>query len=461
MPGFPHRQLARAAAGAAGLAAILALAGVGLAPAAEAQDPLAAGASAHQSMSQVYSADGVRYEAIAGRLDDLFPTASAGSSVAGNAPALAVDVVPPEGAPRRLLVPGTEGEEQEVQPSLVYEEATSTLFVLWLAQGSNGRSHLLLDAMADEQWGHRVSVTREAMVIERPPSIVLTRDSPLRTVLHVAWSAEERAGVRTFYSPVVLFHGEYAGWNPRLELGLLDSHPAAAASPPPGTVYRAGGVSDGVDLRSVVLAFANDTTGHLLTARSRVLPMGLVAFSDEARNHLIGVGGTWRRTARELADDVADHLGGLAQEVHVGARAYLARAARAFVLENAGVIATIEELGDALRRHLLEAGASLLGQEFETAPQTCGLVEVGPDDADQTEPAVHVFEVCRIRDRALPEIGEEEVTIRASRDGGLVLLTWRENDVVRFRLSEGSGWTEPRSIEPGGDVDLLWKSLGR
>ena len=444
-----EERISRLAAFAAAVAI-----GAGAASAAVAAEP-------GEPLAAVYSSNGVRYEAVAGRLDDLFPKAGGGSSVAGDAPALAINVVPPEGAIERLLVPGTEGDEQEIEPSLVYEGTTSTLFVLWLARGASGDSHVLLGALGSDGWNERVSVSRRAMSVERPPSVVLTRESSLRTVLHLAWSAEERGGTRSFYSPVVLFHGEYAGWNPIVDLGLLDPHRSTDSSTAPPAVYHAGGIADGVDLRSVVLAFANESTGHLLTARVRVLPLGLVAFSDEARNHLIGVGGTWRRTARELADAVADHLEQVDQEIHVGARSFLARVARAFVVKNAGVIASTEDLANALRRHLLEAGASLLSQEFEAAPQSCGLLEVGPDAADQTEPADHVLEICRVHDRPLPAMGSEEIAIHASRDGGLVLLTWRENDVVRFRLSDGSGWTEARSIDADGDIGLLWESLGR
>ena len=120
-----------------------------------------------------------------------------------------------------------------------------------------------------------------------------------------------------------------------------------------------------------------------------------------------------------------------------------------------------EQTHDSLRKHLLESGASLLGQEFEAAPESCGLLEVGPDAADQAEPAAHVFELCRIRDRALPAIGGDEVAIHASRDGGLVLLTWRAQSALWFRLLDGTTWSEPRSIEADANVELLWKSVGR
>jgi hypothetical protein len=449
--GARARRRARAAVVAGATAALSLAAWPHAARAAEPGQPSAA----------VYTAKGIRYEAVSGRLDDLFPKPGAGSSVAGDAPALAIDVVHPAGTTDRLLVPGTDGLEHEVEPSLVYEEATATLFVLWLARDGDGRAHILLAELAGGRWAEPVSVTRHAMVVESVPAVVLTRDSAQRTVLHLLWTADDRGLARSFYSPVVLFRGEYAGWNPIVELGTLDPHARATASAGPGALYHAGSVADGVDLRSVVVAYANQATDHLLTARSRVLPMGLVSFSDEARNHLIGVGGTWRRTGRELADAVAGHLEELDQEIHVGARAFLSRSARAFILKNLGVITPIEELGGALRGHLLDEGAGLLGQEFETAPQACALVEVGPDDAAQTEPATHVLEVCRIRARPLPAVGAEEVRIHASRDGGLVLVTWRENGVLRFRLSEGAGWTEPRSIEADGDADLLWKSLGR
>lgn len=440
------------AALACAVASALGVAGLG-APSAHAVEPGA-------PQSAVYSSRGVRYQAMTGKLDELFPKPGAGSSVAGEAASLAIDVVRPDGDTVRLLVPGTDGDALELEPALIYEEATSTLFVLWLTRGTNERSHVLFVALHGERFGDPISVTREAMVIERAPAVVLTREGTQRTVVHLSWAATERGGVRSFYSPIVLSSGKYAGWNPIVDLGRLDAHGGAGSSSP-REIFLAGGVADGVDLRSVVLAAANEATGHLLTVRSRVLPLSLVSFSDEARNHLIGVGGGWRRSPRELADEVAGHLEDLDQEVHAGARAYLARAARAFIVKNANVITPNEVLADALRRHLLEAGASMLGQEFEAAPETCGLVEVGPDDAEQTEPAAHVLELCRIRDRALPVIGGDEVAIRASRDGGLVLLTWRADGALWFRLSDGGAWSEARSIEAGADEELLWKSLGR
>jgi len=373
-------------------------------------------------------------------------------------------VAHPAGGAERLLVPGTDGAELELEPILVYEEASATLFVLWLERGADGLSHLLLAALTESAWMERVAVTREAMAIERPPTVVLNREPSRRTVVHLAWSAEEAGNTLSFYSPIVLFMGEYAGWNPIVELGRLDEHPAGgaeAAAAIPSALFQAGGVAEGVDLRSVVLAFASEATGHLLTARARALPLGLVAFADEARNHLIGVGSGWRRSGRELADEVAAHLEELEHEIHAGARAFLSRAARSFIVEHVETAVSNEELATALRRHLLEAGAPILSQEFETPPQTCGLIEVGPDDADQTQPAAHVVELCRVSDRVLPTVGEDAVAIHASRDGGLVLLTWREDGALRFRLSEGSGWSEPRSLEAGGDVDLLWQSIGR
>jgi hypothetical protein len=423
---------------------------------------LALGASAAEPgapQSAVYTSHGVRYQAVLGKLDELFPKPGAGSSVAGEARAFAVDVVRPEGDTVRLLVPRTDGDELELEPALIYEEATSTLFALWLARGANERSHVLFAALRENRWSDPISVTRQAMVIERPPSVVLTREATQRTVVHLSWVASEPGGVHRFYSPIVLAAGRFAGWNPIIDLGRLDAHPGGGSASPRG-LWLAGGVADGVDLRSVILATANEATGHLLTARSRVLPLSLVSFSDEARNHLIGVGG-WRRSPRELADDVGGHLEELEEEVHTGARAYLTRAARAFILKNANVITPNEALADALRRHLLEAGASLLGQEFEAAPETCGLVEVGPDDAEQAEPAAHVLEICRIRDRVLPHIAGEDIAIRASRDGALVLLTWRADGVLWFRLHDGAAWSEARSIEAGADEELLWKSLGR
>jgi len=452
---FFERSFMRASLTSAAMGIAVAL-GVATSPPASATDTAA-------SHAAVYTSRGVRYQAVAGPVDELFPKVGAGSSVAGEAIALAIDVTGADGASERLLVPGTEGDQVEIEPALIYEEATSTLFVLWLARSPDQRSHVLLETLNDAGFGDRISVTREAMVIERPPTVVLTREGTSRTVVHLAWAAQGRNGVYSYYSPIVIAAGRYAGWNPIVNLGKLDAHAPAtvAAATAASAIYLAGGVADGVDTRSVVLASACESTGHLITARSRVLPLSLVAFSDEARNHLIGVGSSWRRSPRELADEVAGHLEQLEEEVHVGARAFLTRAARAFIVKNAGVISPIESLADALRLHLLEAGASLLGQEFEAAPETCGLIEVGPDDAEQTERAAHVVEICRVRDRALPSVTGDEIEIHASRDGGLVLLTWRENGTLWFRLSDGGAWSEARSIAADGDVDLLWQSLGR
>lgn len=398
---------------------------------------------AQESTTALYAPSGARYAALLGSLEELFPRGSS-ASIQGVAPALAIDIVQPTGARERLLVPGTDDPQPERRPTLIWDESSSSLFVLWTS-GSGGDARLGLATLGADGWTEVTKVTPEAFSVAGPPEVLLVRESDERVVVHLTF-AQAGSGA-PYYAAVVLYEGRYVGWNPVLPLASFDSASSSAGAPAAARMPPI--VDRGSDQRSAVVGFLSADAGRVLSLRSRVLPMALISFADEARNHLIGVG-TWHRSAGELATAVASHLAELEAAVHPGARSYLRRQAAAFVGEHVEDYGTLHELADALRRHLIREGASLLNQEFTPEPASCRLIEVGPDLGQQAMPPPHQLEICLITARHLPPVGDG-AEIHVSEDGRRLLLAWQAEEDLFFRLSRDSGWSEEKRVHLGSE----------
>ena len=76
----------------------------------------------------VLGADGAVYGVEAGAYGDLFPD---GSQAGPEQPVLALRVTLADGSRQVHLVPGTGDGDVEGSPSLIVEEATGTVYLLW------------------------------------------------------------------------------------------------------------------------------------------------------------------------------------------------------------------------------------------------------------------------------------------------------------------------------------------
>ena len=186
-----------------------------------------AGAS---DLARAHDASGVLYEVVPGALEVLFPRNGA-SSATGSFPALALDMTQPGGARERLLVPGTEASALDLDPTLIIDPQSSSLFLLWRSRTATGRSSLWLATLIDGIWHETTRIGSKELNLDGPPAVTLLRESEHRTVLHLLWSEAESTGAaRSYYSPLVLFRGRYIGWSPILTLDSLDLHDAGGSA---------------------------------------------------------------------------------------------------------------------------------------------------------------------------------------------------------------------------------------
>src|SRR4051812_1572971 len=91
---------------------------------------LSASALFAQSDATLGSA-GELYRARTGAYKDLFPGQTPPKGVDPASIALALDVERPGAGVQRSLVPGTAGGDVEILPSLIYEDAADTLYMIW------------------------------------------------------------------------------------------------------------------------------------------------------------------------------------------------------------------------------------------------------------------------------------------------------------------------------------------
>lgn len=413
---------------------------------------LAATGAGASDLARAHDASGVLYEVVPGTLEALFPRNGA-SSATGSFPALALDMTQPGGARERLLVPGTEASALDLDPTLIIDPQSSSLFLLWRSRTATGRSSLWLATLIDGIWHETTRIGSKELNLDGPPAVTLLRESEHRTVLHLLWSEAESTGAaRSYYSPLVLFRGRYIGWSPILTLGSLDLHDAGGSALPENlSIFGAPRLRRGVDDGSAIIAFASPSTSHLVSARSRILPPALITLADEARNHLVGVGVRRQKTA--LAAEVRSFLNQLDVQLHDATRSYLARSAYVFIRAYANDFDSLEVLGNALRWHLIAEGATLLGQAFTAVPTHCGILAVGPGAMRQALPTAHYMEICVISDLGLPALGFGSTNIHVSRDGTKAVLTREENGAIYFRQSLGDAWSDERRLPLGAGQD--------
>jgi len=196
------------------LKTLVCMLGLGLAGAAAA---LAAG---HET---ALGSDGTVYQVRTGLYGDLFPTGRATDRA--NA-VVALDVTKPGAPVQRILAPDSIGSEVESSPSVVFEDDSQTVFLLW-ESAINIHPVLELAGFDGRSWLRAITVTGNPFAVKSSPQFMITRDSydlddgsgntttRHRTILHLIWQEQGAVNqLQTFYTPIIINDGEYIGWNP-------------------------------------------------------------------------------------------------------------------------------------------------------------------------------------------------------------------------------------------------------
>ena len=427
---------------------------------------LALPATAATPRTVAVDSDGQLYRLRAGTYGELFPK---GGLADADEPVLALDLVAGNQKRQRLLVPGTEAGNVEDGASLLYEDSSATLFVLWQNRFNSIHSTLNLFALRDGAWNEVAEITGNPFSFKSAQQIAVTHDSfqfdgpdgenqtVERTVLHLIWWESGTDGPSPLYTPVILLDGSYIGWNPVYRLDDL-----AAASglgpllPADRRVAEAPQIEPGRDGNSVVVGFTDGAGGRMVGLEISLLPGEINVIANRVRHQIIEVGRTAATLDRPGLSQKVRH-----QIIEVGGRLgmhpavirYLADKVEATVLELPGQGITEAE-ADEVRHQIIEVGAHLDLRGSEPVAGRTKVVEVEPQSLDgSVRPPSSLLRVATSSERPAPEIGDGPVRLHLSESGEELLVTWEKDDALVYRETVAGGWSEARELALGESFD--------
>jgi hypothetical protein len=429
-------------------------------------------ATSHDS---ALGSSGEVYQVRSGNYGDLFP---GGPAAAPSTPVLAVDVTR-TGAPlQRVLIPDTVDIATESSASLLYENDSQTVFVLW--ESFEGIHPVLKLAGFDgANWSTPITVVGNPFAPKTSPQFAITRETfqdvtddgtgtvvaKHRTTLHLLWQEEGTAvgAFDTFYTPVVFVDGTFTGNNP--VYNLSDFLPAGTPTTVQPTLLSAPTIQSGRDQRTVVVAFASPSQGQMATVEIDVLPEELSRLALEARDNIVQTGATlYPDDLPDLAAKARSHIIEIGIAFHPELASTLADQVSTTIL--AGGATGLPDLAEKARSHIIEIGAKLSARglrnpsedalsqilQVDDPAATAGAALAAP--TVPTSAAPYLIQVRVASYRPIPRVGPGNVMVFVSEAGDDALISWAQADKVLYRLSSDSTWTDPREVDFSPTVDL-------
>ncbi|MCH9649112.1 MAG: hypothetical protein K0U98_12810 [Deltaproteobacteria bacterium] len=426
--------------------------------------------------SSLLDESGHLYRVTAGAYGELFVGST---ELPAETSVLVLEVQTPGEDVERFLVPGTENQAVESSPSLLFEDASRTLFVLWHS-ARPASSTLVLGSFREGQWldvvdvhnsgevdpgSSRFSVTREVYTADSADE---APSSVRRTIVHLVWAEEETSASPSgavSYAPMIFEEGVFLGWNPVVNLNSLAPHSESPGSPSeiiagPPTVQSGG------DSRTVMVGFPDPQTGRLVTVEIRPITMelGLLAYQASLFIKESGENGPALGGLSSLAGGVGNTIIDIGFSFHLSVKAYLASIAEASVLEIAnssnGPGISLDFLAGGVGNSIIDIGSRVFGgdgmqREFEDSRLT--LLRVPYESPEGQEPLpiyaqsrpAHIIRLYAVADRLAPQTGNQGLTFLSSESGDHGLVCWETADgQLRYRETiEGEeGWTEVQSL---------------
>jgi hypothetical protein len=442
-------------------------AGLGLAASVPARPASPVGSALPQA---TLGANGEVYLARSGTLAALFPKAKDAASDPDRS-VLALDILKPGETVERLLVPGTEGTDDEGSPTLLFEESSNTLFLVWETRLSHIYPVLTLAAFdaASEQFTEGIPVLGNPLAVKTAPQLAVTRDTYSlpgstelrhRTFIHLMWGEENGAGLyQTFYTPIVLENGAFVGHNPIYCLNDLDKTTDTSAAALTAELVHAQRVQPGHDDQTVVATFTSPVTGRVVTIEVDVLSAQLGMLADGARMHIVDIGRRLAFPARQqqIADAVYNYLLENGKAYYPEIVQTIAEQIRTEIQRSTAK--GIEQIADAARMHIVDIGAKYSGRGLRNiAGASSQIVEIAgnmPTLALSKPPLTHLIQFRVASSRVAPALpsGSGPVSLFASKDGQDVLAAWSEATRALYRISNGNGWDEAREIRFSDNID--------
>ncbi len=410
--------------------------------------------------TSVLGHDGTVYSVTAGTYGALFPQ---GTNLDPSDPVLALNVAQPNGSNDRLLVPATAGPEPDGSPSLVYEDTSNTVYLLWTSK-ININPVLYLTSYNGQSWSDPVEITGNPFAMKGATALAVTRETftttgsdgtvttHQRTILHLAWK-EENAGTGlydAYYTPVVLEDGAYTGSNAVYRLDDLTASDAPADNPLTGALSQEITIRNGAVDGEVMIGFVNSVTQRFVTVAVDALPHDLVSLADGARAHII-VSGVKDSPSdiKSLAADARAHIIATGLRLHPGTVQLIANDVASYLEANAdelGSSAGLTSLADGARAHIIVTGARYSGSDglrnIIALSQTL-VVKADPENANESG-----YVALRVvNDQALPPLAYGTPNFYISPAGTSTLFAWTSGNQILYRESlDESSWSDLQTL---------------
>lgn len=411
----------------------------------------------------VFGSDGEVYTAKVDTFGKLFPGKS---GVDPSHKVLALEVQSPGRLIERFLVPDTEGSESESAPTLLFEEASRTLFIAWEAWDIY--PVLKLAGFDGNTWGQPVTVIGNSWALKTSPQLAITHDSyripgeaaaQARTILHLLWEEQNGSDIyETYYSPVLFENGAFSGSQPVFYLGSFEASDAPAAGKM-SSIIPVARLVPGRHSQNLIVAFASAKTNYFLNVEIEILPEQLGRLSDDARMHIIDLGAkfSYPNGYRQIADAARMHI------IDLGAKGFQPEIAQAMaqrvsdlVLEDKGNT-PLKGLADKARMHIIDLGAKLSDRGLRlSAAASQSQIQQVPSRLSVSEgtPSPHLLNFHVAASWPAPETGNGVVRFFPAKSGNALVVAWEEDGKVKYRETQGADWSTIREIALSSAVDV-------
>lgn len=424
----------------------------------------ATGPAWSQAQMTSVGAHGELYTVETGLYGDLFP----GQSLADpENPSLALDITTPDGIMARLLVPGTGSDDLEDSASLVFDDRSETLFILWQTKINVIHSKLDLISFHAGSWSPMIEIWGSPFGWKSSPQLAVTRDQFVtetddggtrawaRTVVHVIWAEEGAYGPTILYSPIILLDGQFVGNSPVYNLSeLADVDHDSFSGPVDPALASAPRIQAGRNGQTVVIGFVESETGRLVTLEAEVLPGEIAHLSERMRRQLIGLGAKVETQPNAYVDELRRQLIGIGRKIdlHPGVAMYAADVVTEELLkDHSGE--DINAFAERLRRQLIGIGARMTDRGVDRTLAKTGytILDLPDADTDDTARGPDLIRVSTVSNRPAPSIGDSaaSISLYLAQSGDSVIVAWPEDDRLVYRESQADGWSDQLQIVVG------------
>jgi len=425
-----------------------------------------------QKQPAAVGGDGEIFTVLSGSYGDLFP--GQGLTDPSN-PVLALDLVHSDGSHERLLVPGTESEDFEDSTSLLVENSSDTVYLLWQTRINFIHSSLNLASFRDGAFSPVIEIWGSPFGWKTSPQFAVTRDQfqslgedgqlteRTRTVVHVIWGEEGVDAPKILYSPIVLLDGTYIGKSPVYELRdlALDNAPEASG-PVDVRLASASRIQPGRNMQTVVVGFTNTRTGMLDTLEMETLPGEMVELADTVRDDALEQGnGLYPGEPSQLGDKLRHQIIELGHKlgIHPSLSSYAADVTADQVTTSGQDGEGLNSLADRLRHQIIEIGARMTDRGIDRGIAKSGFFVVDASENDPTAGEIgsgpSLIRISTAASHPIPVVAtpteDTPIKLYLSRDGSNALVAWpnAENDALIYRETRTGDWSEPFVIAVG------------